>query len=562
MPSVAILVAAAVVIATWMMMRMERDSEARRAAGVEPAREPLAADTSRGESPGDPRPFWKFAVVCGLIGLVLRLYGLHVSLWLDEFATLWIVEGSWGDIIPRTFEFQPQSPVYYLVTWNFVNLLGESEIVLRVPSLLFGLGTIFCIFKVTQMVADTKAALLAAGLAALSPQLVEHSANARPYTLGLFMASVMLVGFAKTVLTGKRWGRVLFILGGAGTFAAHYAVTLVSAGVALAYLLLRHLRGRYRPREFSLDVGLQLLLVSPILPHVWSVWVNRSEKDWAGDPNFLEFFAMIGGPLVLAATGWAVGGRQDDSPQRALVHTFWLCIAAPIAGLSLVSALGPNLLVERYLGTIVVPALVLGGEGARRIPRNIAVFPWTYWGVSVVAFFGTMLFLVGSFSKAGRQDWRGAVAAVEEMLRNQPEALVLFRSGFVEDDGRTSGFVTSGTQSPLRSPGKKTPGWERVALPFRWSAPRNGEFYALEVEPRLRSRDIFYFFGVDAFYEVTGDYPLHLHEWVEARFPDRFEARYIEVGRGMLLLEYRRKLDPTRETHAPDSEHQPVDRAE
>ncbi len=316
MPSVAIFVAAAVVITTLLMAKMERDAAARRNASGETVKKPPSPENKADESPGtDLRPFWKFAVVCGLIGLVLRLYGFHFSLWLDEFATLWIVEANWGDVIPRTLEFQPQSPFYYLISWNFVKLLGESEIVLRIPPLLFGLGTIFCVFKVTEIVADTKAGLVAAGLASLSPQLVEHSANARPYTLGLFMASVMLVGFAKVVLTGNRWGRVLFILGGAGTFAAHYAVTLVSAGVGLSYLLVRRLHERYRPRDFALDVALQLLLVSPIFPHVWSVWVNRSEKDWAADPNFLEFFALVGGPLVLAATGWAAGMRiQRNAP--------------------------------------------------------------------------------------------------------------------------------------------------------------------------------------------------------------------------------------------------------
>ena len=546
MPSVAIFVAAAVVITTLLMAKMERDAAARRNASGETVEKPPSPENKADESPGtDLRPFWKFAVVCGLIGLVLRLYGFHFSLWLDEFATLWIVEANWGDVIPRTLEFQPQCPFYYLISWNFVKLLGESEIVLRIPPLLFGLGTIFCVFKVTEIVADTKAGLVAAGLASLSPQLVEHSANARPYTLGLFMASVMLVGFAKVVLTGNRWGRVLFILGGAGTFAAHYAVTLVSAGVGLSYLLVRRLHERYRPRDFALDVALQLLLVSPIFPHVWSVWVNRSEKDWAADPNFLEFFALVGGPLVLAATGWAVGGRHADSTQRALVQTLWLCVAAPIAGLSLVSALGPNLLVERYLGTIVVPALVLGAEGARRIPRSTAVFPWAYWGVSVVVAFGTTMFLVGSFSKVGRQDWRGSVATVDRMVRDQPEALLLFRSGFVEDDGRTTGFVTAGTQSPLRNPGEQTPSWNRIALPFRWSAPNNEEFYAREVEPRLRSAEVFYFFGVNTFYEVTGDYPRELFDWINARFPGRFEPHYIDVGRGMLLMRYRKKSEET-----------------
>ena len=37
----------------------------------------------------------------GLFGLFLRLYGLDRSLWLDEFGTLWAVEGSMGQLLER-----------------------------------------------------------------------------------------------------------------------------------------------------------------------------------------------------------------------------------------------------------------------------------------------------------------------------------------------------------------------------------------------------------------------------------------------------------------------------
>ncbi len=552
MPSVAIFVAAAVVIATWLMTKMERDAAARRSGGAPGPRDP-GTDASGGEAGGSGlRPFRQFAVVCGLIGLAFRLYGFHFSLWLDEFGTLWTVEANWTDVIPRTLEFQPHSAFYYLINWPFVRLLGESEIALRIPSLLFGLGTVFFIFKAAQWLVGTKAGLLAAGLAALSPQLVEQSANARPYTVGLFFTSLMLAGFVKVVLTGSPWGRVLFVLGGAGTFAAHYALGLVSAGVGLSYLLLGPLWARYRPREFALDVVFQLLLVSPTLPHVWSVWVNRSDTDWAGAPNFLAFFVLVGGPLVLAAAGWAVGGPRSDSAQRSLIYTLWLCVAVPVAGLSLMSAVGPNLLVERYLGTVVIPALVLAAEGARRIPRGTAMFPWSYWGVSVAVTFGITFYLLGSFSKVGLQDWRRGVAVMEKILQDQPEALVLFRSGFVEDDDRVTGLVSAATQSPLRGPGGTYPTWERVNLPFRWSVFQNEEFYAREVAPRLQSRKVFYFFGVNAFYEVTGNYPRELGAWVETHFPGRFESSRIDAGRSIRLIEYRVKRKPEEAPAADD----------
>ena len=71
----------------------------------------------------------------------MRLYGFNRSLWLDEFGTLWAVEGSMGQLLERVQAFHGQSPFYYSLVWLWVNLLGESEIVMRGLSLILGVGT-------------------------------------------------------------------------------------------------------------------------------------------------------------------------------------------------------------------------------------------------------------------------------------------------------------------------------------------------------------------------------------------------------------------------------------
>jgi hypothetical protein len=52
-----------------------------------------------------------------------------------------------------------------------------------------------------------------------------------PYALALFLAVIMLYGFARAVRQGDRVGRWLFIAGGAALCSTHYVLILVAAGV-------------------------------------------------------------------------------------------------------------------------------------------------------------------------------------------------------------------------------------------------------------------------------------------------------------------------------------------
>src|SRR5215471_18766895 len=62
-----------------------------------------------------------FVVVASIVGLAFRLYGFNRSLWLDEFGTLWVIDGSFSQLMERVNAFQGQSPLYYLLAWLFVH---------------------------------------------------------------------------------------------------------------------------------------------------------------------------------------------------------------------------------------------------------------------------------------------------------------------------------------------------------------------------------------------------------------------------------------------------------
>ncbi len=89
----------------------------------------LIATTPRGQAAsedetGAHRAFSKVTIgliiVAAVAGGFLRLYGLDRSLWLDEFGTLWVAEGSLTALTDRGASFQAQSPFYYSIIWLFL----------------------------------------------------------------------------------------------------------------------------------------------------------------------------------------------------------------------------------------------------------------------------------------------------------------------------------------------------------------------------------------------------------------------------------------------------------
>jgi len=66
-------------------------------------------------------PSWRryalFGGAFGLLGLglYLRLDSLCASLWIDEFGTFWVVEHQLTTTLLRSWQFQGQSPLYYVL---------------------------------------------------------------------------------------------------------------------------------------------------------------------------------------------------------------------------------------------------------------------------------------------------------------------------------------------------------------------------------------------------------------------------------------------------------------
>ena len=125
------------------------------------------------------------------LALVTRLAVIQQPLWYDEAYTAMLIQlpihDMWSAIVGDV-----HPPTWYLIERVF-SVLGTSEVVLRLPSLLLGLLAIYLTWHIARHLGDL-AGLVAAGIMAVAPFPVYYSVEARMYSLLMCATLVAVIG--------------------------------------------------------------------------------------------------------------------------------------------------------------------------------------------------------------------------------------------------------------------------------------------------------------------------------------------------------------------------------
>ncbi len=140
---------------------------------------------------------WGALALILVLALALRLFKANASLWYDEiFTVVNFVRLPTLELI-GTFDSLNNHMLYSLLAQLTVGLFGESAAALRLPAILFGLGSIFIQWRIARRVTGPTNALIVALLLTLSYHHVWFSQNARGYTGLLFFTSAATLLFLK-----------------------------------------------------------------------------------------------------------------------------------------------------------------------------------------------------------------------------------------------------------------------------------------------------------------------------------------------------------------------------
>ena len=140
-------------------------------------------------------------IVLVAAGAATRLAGLgHQSFDSGETVTAArILHPSYIATFQAYSTIERSGPLYYTLAWGWAHLFGTSEVALRSLSAIFGTATIVIVFALARELFSRRVALVAAALAALSPDLVWYSQEARSYALFILLGAAALYFFVRAV---------------------------------------------------------------------------------------------------------------------------------------------------------------------------------------------------------------------------------------------------------------------------------------------------------------------------------------------------------------------------
>jgi mannosyltransferase len=359
-------------------------------------------------------------ILITLVAMGLRLFHLgQQSFWLDESVSFVRAIVPLQASIENILAIGIHVPLYFLLL-RPVALIGQSETILRFPSVVFAVLSIPVMYQVGRLCLGKPAGLLGAFFLALNPFHLWYSQEARMYTMVMFFVLGTIYFFLRATRENTRrfWaGLVIFSTLAYGTHYFALQIALVQFAFILCHFQILH-------RAFRKWVICQGLAFLPLIP--WLVayfsqdvialgigWIKRPtllaplQTLWAFSSNYGGSLTPIGLLLLSLLLLQGLLSRQSAHRDYKLFLTLWLGL--PIMVTWLISQRRP-IYDHRYLIVVLPAYLVLLAYGMVSVSHRILKWALTIALVAIMASSSIRIYFDPVFLK---QDWRGAANYVQ-----------------------------------------------------------------------------------------------------------------------------------------------------
>ena len=373
---------------------------------------------------------WGLPLLAAACFIRLWLMPLASSFWVDEMATVFVVEHGAEDPSLKIAPQVPQS-IYYLVIRAAVQ--GQSEIAYRLPSLLFMAMALMLVALLVRRLIHPHAWWFAIFACFALKGIDYEAANARPYAMGMCVAAAGLYFLVRWFDEGRLWDAALFVIFAALLWRVH----LIFWPFYVVFALYALMRFKERPRwQIAMVFGIVGILLVPVATRAIELNAQAKQHVVVDQPTWLNLEHSLRTLLVAAsAMGawiWSRLARQRDrlaipGSAVALILAWWVC--HPVALFAFSRVTGNSVFVPRYT------ALSLPGTAVAATLAAAWFLPARFWKPAALVMGACALILFGQWTEAWpahhNSDWRGAALAVNE-LTLPPSTLVICPSPFIE----------------------------------------------------------------------------------------------------------------------------------
>lgn len=314
--------------------------------------------------------------------------------------------------------------------------LAYTEIILRLPSVIFGVACLILVFKISRYFFNREAAWFSVLVFACLDEVIEASTMARPYALAQLCALWSTYELMRWLHDRKRLSKYLYALA--------YVLTVYASFLFGGIILIHLVYVLIFRRELSFSkpfwaVLYVLIGLVPVIPQVSSMLDKREAMAIASMPSWyhllLAWIPLIPGISLAIAYFFSIAisarfqkghdmSKEGAASQTTLVFVLSWMILPWVAIVVASWMLGSSLFVPRYVAWSAPGVALLAAYFFQNRVRAEA----RLW---LVVFF-VVFSIAAEFTKQRSfEDWRSATERVRQ-LQGSVSAPVLLYSGVIE----------------------------------------------------------------------------------------------------------------------------------
>ncbi len=290
-----------------------------------------------------------------VLSLFLRMLNINESFWLDEATSGLVVRNF--NLYDILYQFLPgdfHPPLYYFSLKGWSEMFGYSEIALRSMSLVFGLLTIWLVYKIICNLFNKSTGILAALLLAVNPLHVYYSVEARMYSMLTFFVVLSFFFFIK--LLNNKQQVLKYWLGLSVTMLLVTMTDYVGVFILPVYLFVAFLYKK--DKNFWTKLILAYLPLFIIFVLYKDIFLQQFQNGLGVKTAASGWWQILGQPSIknifLIPTKFMLGRINYDS---YIIYAFWVLISAILWVIPVYFAIKKQKKAKIFLVWAILPVL-------------------------------------------------------------------------------------------------------------------------------------------------------------------------------------------------------------
>jgi len=224
---------------------------------------------------------WILLAIVLILGFFIRIFNLgSESLWFDEAHTFYIASSGFKEMLSIiTNDVHP--PFYFILVNVWIKLFGDSEFLLRLPSVIFAVLSIIFIYKLGNLIFDREVGIISSLLLSFSLFNITYSQEARTYSLLCLLVSVSYYYFYAVLNVVNRKNIFLYLISSLLLIYSHYFGVFILISQNLFFISIYLFSNKRAQLNLKQWFMYQIILLISFLPWL-IVFVKQTLKVQSG----------------------------------------------------------------------------------------------------------------------------------------------------------------------------------------------------------------------------------------------------------------------------------------